>query len=90
MTSRLNLILVLITLICALSVVSSNHRSRKLFIELEREQSRMQALDVEWGQLQLEQSTWANHARVEKIARDKLRMKTPSAAQVVSLEGRVQ
>jgi cell division protein FtsL len=50
----------------------------------------MDALDVEWGQLQLEQSTWANHSRVEKIAREKLQMKTPPAAQVVSLEGRGQ
>ena len=68
MSSRLNSILVLVLLVCALSIVASNHRARKLFIELEREQARMHSLDVEWGQLQLEQSTWANHARVEKIA----------------------
>ena len=90
MSSRLNSILVLVLLVCALSIVASNHRARQLFIELEREQTRMHALDVEWGQLQLEQSTWANHARVEKIAREKLQMKTPPAAQVVSLEGRRQ
>ena len=87
MSSRLNAILVLVLLVCALSIVASNHRARKLFIELEREQARMHSLDVEWGQLQLEQSTWANHARVEKIAREKLQMKTPPAGQVVSLEG---
>lgn len=87
MSYRLNMILVLLALICALAIVASNHRARKLFIELDREQTRMHALDVEWGQLQLEQSTWANHARVEKIAREKLQMKTPLPAQVVSLEG---
>lgn len=86
MSSRLNLILVLVVTLCAISIVASNHRARKLFIELEREQTRMRALDVEWGQLQLEQSTWANHSRIEKIARDKLQMKTPPPAQVVSLE----
>ncbi|CAG4884107.1 Cell division protein FtsL [Georgfuchsia toluolica] len=85
MNSRLNTILVLVALICALSIVASNHRARKLFIELDREQTRMHALDVEWGQLQLEQSTWANHARVEKIAREKLQMKTPPASQIMSL-----
>lgn len=88
MSSRLNLVLVLILVLCALSIVSSNHRARKLFIELEREQTRMHALDVEWGQLQLELSTWANHSRVEKIARDRLQMKTPPPAQVLPLEGR--
>lgn len=87
MTSRLNLVLLLAALVCALSIVASNHRARKLFIDLEREQARMHALDIEWGQLQLEQSTWANHARVEKIAREKLQMKTPPPSQVISLEG---
>lgn len=84
--ARLSLILMLIAVACALSAVSSNHRARKLFIELEREQNRMRELDVEWGQLQLEQSTWAAHARVEKIARDRLGMKTPAPGQIVSVE----
>ena len=88
MSSRLNLVLVLVLVLCALSIVSSNHRARKLFVELEREQTGMHALDVEWGQLQLELSTWANHSRTEKIARDKLQMKTPPPAQILSLEGR--
>lgn len=87
MISRLNFILVLVVLVCALSIVASNHRARKLFIELDREQERMHALDIEWGQLQLEQRTWANHARVEKIAREKLQMRAPQADHVVSLEG---
>ena len=87
MNSRVNSILVLVLLVCALSIVASNHRGRKLFVELEREQTRMRALDVEWGQLQLEQSTWANHARIEKIAREKLQMKTPPAGQIMSLDG---
>ena len=46
----------------------------------------MRDLEVEWGQLQLEQSTWAAHARVEKIAREKLGMKAPQPSRVVSLE----
>jgi len=63
-----------------------NHRARKLFTELEREQNRMRELEVEWGQLQLEQSTWAAHARVEKIARERLGMKVPAPGQVVTVE----
>jgi cell division protein FtsL len=84
---RVNALLLLIAVACALSVVSSNHKARKLFVELEREQARMRELEVEWGQLQLEQSTWASHARIEKIARDKLGMKAPAPGQIVSVDG---
>ena len=83
--ARLNLFLLAAVLISALAVVSSNHRARKLVIEYEREQERMRALDVEWGQLQLEQSTWATHARVEEIARQRLGMHAPKPAQIVTL-----
>ena len=77
--ARINLILLLLLTACALGLVTSQHKARKLFAELEREQERAKQLDVEWGQLQLEQSTWAMHARVEKIARDRLRMSVPDA-----------
>jgi cell division protein FtsL len=85
--ARLNTVLLLLTVACALSAVSANHHARKLFTELEREQNRMRELEVEWGQLQLEQSTWAAHARVEKIARERLGMKIPAQGQIVAVEG---
>lgn len=84
--ARLNLILLAIVLLCALAIVSTNHRARKLVTELEREQERMRALEVEWGQLQLEQSTWATHARIEQIARDKLGMRSPRTNQIMAAE----
>jgi cell division protein FtsL len=59
--------------------VTSQHRGRKLFQDLEGEQERARQLDVEYGQLQLELSTWATHPRVEKIARERLHMVTPDA-----------
>jgi cell division protein FtsL len=77
--ARINLILLALLTACALGLVTSQHNARKLFAELEREQERAKQLDVEWGQLQLEQSTWAMHARVEKIARERLRMSVPDA-----------
>ena len=77
--ARLSLALLLVLTACALGLVTSQHQARKLFAELEREQERAKQLDVEWGQLQLEQSTWAMHARVEKIARERLRMGVPDA-----------
>jgi len=41
---------------------------------------------VEWGQLQLEQSTWAAHGRVEKLARERLGLSAPVQGQMVVLE----
>jgi cell division protein FtsL len=77
--ARINLILLALLTACALGLVTSQDKTRKLFAELEREQEQAKQLDVEWGQLQLEQSTWAMHARVEKIARERLHMSEPDA-----------
>jgi len=76
---RFNMILLMIVVLCALGVVTSQHRGRKLFQDLEGEQERVRKLDIEYGQLQLELSTWATHPRIEKIARDRLHMVTPDA-----------
>ena len=85
---RFNIFLLLIAVICSLSVVTSQHKARKLFQALESEQDRAKQLDVEFGQLQLELSTWATSPRIEKIAREKLRMKTPEAAKMLTASER--
>lgn len=82
--ARLNLVLIIAVVISALAVVSANHRARKLVTEFERQQERMRALETEWSKLQLEQSTWAAHARVEQIAREKLGMHPPHSQQIFS------
>ena len=80
---RLNLLLLLVAVVCALSVVTSQHKARRLFQALESEQERASQLDVEFDQLQLELSTWATSPRIEKIAREKLKMRTPEAGKVI-------
>lgn len=80
--TRINILLTLILIACALSVVTSQHKARKLFVELEKEQELARQLAVEWGQLQLEQSTWATHTRVEKIATGQLHMRVPDPSRV--------
>ena len=80
--AKLNLLLLLVLVVCALGLVTSQHQSRKLFSELEREQERGRALDVEFGQLQLEASTWGLHSRVEKIAIGTLGMRVPDPRRV--------
>jgi cell division protein FtsL len=64
-------------------VVGAEHRARQLFIELEelnREQDRLQ---IDWGRLQLEQSTWATHPRIESLARERLRLTVPADEQLL-------
>ena len=80
--TRLNLILLSILIVCALAVVTAQHQARKLYVELQKEQELAKQLDVEFGQLQLEQSTWAMHARIEKIATRELGMRVPVSARV--------
>lgn len=67
----------------ALAVVFSTHSSRKLFVEMEELQKVRDDLNAEWGRLQLEQSTWATHGRIEQVASDKLDMVIPSPGSVV-------
>lgn len=76
---RLNVLLLLVVVICALGAVTAQHKARKLFQALEGEQDRAKQLEVEFGQLQLELSTWATPPRIEKIARDKLKMRPQEA-----------
>ena len=82
---RVNFILLLLAVLCSLSVVTSQHKARKLFQALESEQDRAKQLDVEFGQLQLELSTWATSPRIEKIAREKLHMHVPEAKKVLNI-----
>ena len=84
---HLDAMLVTLAVLSALGVVAAQHQSRKLHTALERETLRMQQLEVEWGQLQLEQSTWAAHVRIEKIARQRLHMRPPGIEQIVVIEG---
>ena len=79
---RLNLLLLAVLVVCALSLVTSRHQARKLFVELEREQAKAHGYETEFGQLQLEQSTWSMPVRVEKIAREQLRMQLPGPGRV--------
>lgn len=67
-------------------IIDAKHESRRLFAELqelEREQDRLQ---VDWGRLQLEQSTYATHARIESLARERLALGPPADGQVKIVE----
>jgi cell division protein FtsL len=81
--ARLNLILLALVIACALGVITSQHHARKLFNDLENEQTTGKKLGEEWTQLQLEQSTWATHKRIEGLASKSLGMRMPDATTTV-------
>ena len=80
--TRISALLFTVLIVCALGLVGSQHQARKLFVELQAEQERTRALEVEFGQLQLEQSTWATHSRIESVASRELKMRVPPMARV--------
>ncbi len=80
MSSRhINLaVLALVVMASALGVVYAKHENRKLFIELQRLEAERDAMNIEWGQLQLEQSTLATYSRLDDAARNHLNMVAPT------------
>lgn len=67
----------------AISLIYSKHQSRKVFVELQQLKHQVDDLNTEWSQLQLEQSAWSGHGRIEKIARKKLEMAMPESDSVI-------
>lgn len=79
-------LLALCAVASAFAVVWSKHEARNRFIELQGLNDERDRLDIEWGQLKLEQSTWAMHGRVEQVARDELKMIIPKPAEIRIVE----
>ena len=78
--TRVNVLLLALVVACALGVITSQHRARKLFIEIESGQAAAQKLHEEFTQLQVEQSTWATNKRVEAVASRQMGMRLPDSA----------
>ena len=76
----------LAVLASAVTVVFVRHEARNLFTELERLSDERDELNIEWGQLQIEQSTWATHARIEQVAADRLSLVRPQSTEIFVIE----
>jgi len=70
----------------AVGVIYSKHQTRKMFVSLQKLHKEIDELNIEWGQLQLEQSAWSSHGRIEKIARNKLQMTLPRANEIIYIK----
>ena len=72
----------------AVMLVHAKHESRQLFVRLERLNAARDRLQIDWGRLKIEQSTWATHGRVERLARERLEMTNPAPAEVLLVSER--
>lgn len=79
----INVFLLLSVIGSALGVIYSSYMSRQLFSELQQGKRQAMSLEENWGRLLLEQSTWASHSRVERLAKTKLNMKVPDPALII-------
>lgn len=70
-------------LLSSAGAVYCKFRARQLFIRLEQLSAQRDDLDIQWGQLQLEQSAWSTHAFVESVAGKKLHMSMPAPKEIV-------
>jgi cell division protein FtsL len=75
-------ILAVAVIATAITCVFARHESRKQFTQLQVLVVERDSLEVEWGQLQIEQSTWSTHSRVEQLARRKMKMRNPVPAEI--------
>ncbi|MCB1947569.1 cell division protein FtsL [Nitrosomonas sp.] len=83
---KLNLILIVLLVICALGVVTAQHEARKLNMAWENERKIARKMQIEWGKLQLEQSTLIARRQIEYAAKEQLNMEVPSvnSIQIIS------
>jgi cell division protein FtsL len=75
-----------VCVISAMALVYTKHEARKLFVELETLTHARDELNIEWGQLQIEQSTWATHARIEQVALGELSLVRPKSTEIFVIE----
>ncbi|MGH8373046.1 MAG: cell division protein FtsL [Gammaproteobacteria bacterium] len=83
LTRAVMALLLLAVLLSAFAVIDARHENRVLFAQLQQLRQQRDALNVEWGQLLLEQSTWSTHARIEQMATQKLDMELPEHVEIV-------
>jgi cell division protein FtsL len=90
MTGKINVVLTALLVACALSVVNARYQARHLINELELLQRQQHQLDIDWAQLQLDQSTLGKNERIEQIARTELNMTplTPARTQYLTEGGK--
>ena len=80
------IVLAMAVIVSAIWVAAVRHEARQLFVELEALNREHDRLQIDWGRLQIEQSAWAAHPRIESLAREQLSLVPPDQPQIVMLQ----
>jgi len=78
--TRLAILLLAAVIASALALVRVQYDSRRLFTELDRALAEARQLEVERARLEVDKRAGATSLRVEKLAREKLAMRTVTPA----------
>ena len=78
--TRFNVLLLLALMASGLYLVRVTYESRRLYNDLDRARNEEKMLEAESKRLDAEREAQATHLRVEKVARDKLKMRTATPA----------
>ena len=81
--TRLHLLMVVLLMGSCLLLVRTSYDARRLFAAIDRAKSEERALDVEFKRLDADRQAQATHLRVEKVAHEKLQMRTPLPGVIV-------
>jgi cell division protein FtsL len=80
------MVLAIVCVMSAIALIYTKHESRNMFVELEQLTRDRDELNIEWGQLQIEQSTWATHGRIERVALEELALIRPKSTEIYLIE----
>lgn len=80
------MVLAVACFVSALAKVYTVHAGRAAFTELQRKYTERDAMNIEWGQLQIEEAAWSTHSRIERIAATQLSMRLPEPDEVVIVQ----
>lgn len=78
--------LVVVLLVSSMAVIFSKHQSRSLFIDIQKQEKRLDDYEVEWGRLQLELTMLTEENRVERVAQQQLKLIMPEREKIIFLK----
>jgi len=78
--------LLIVLLVSAMAVIGSKYQSRSLFIAIQAEEIKLDDYEIEWGQLQLELTTLTEENRVERVAKEQLKLKMPVREKIIYIK----
>ncbi len=79
-------VLWLLIILTALAIVMLRYHNRNLFYQWQQLQQQQHNLDIQWGQLLLEASTWSDYHRIEQLSQQQFEMRHPEPSEILTIK----